>query len=89
VDLPQGAFAIEDRRPEALRFLHIYRVRPPPYITCPLCSRFFTVLCRIESGVIYSVSVLIYLILGAIPSTVIVQDPVIEMLAQMVVCCVP
>jgi hypothetical protein len=38
----------------------------------------------IESGVIYSVSVLIYLILGAIPSTVIVQDPVIEMLAQMV-----
>jgi hypothetical protein len=33
--------------------------------------------------------VLIYLILGAIPSTVIVQDPVIEMLAQMVVCRVP
>jgi hypothetical protein len=89
VDLPQGAFAIKDRRPEALRFLHIYRVRRPPYITYPLCSRFSIVLCRIESGVIYSVSVLIYLILGAIPSTVIVQDPVIEMLAQMVVCRVP
>ncbi|KAJ7751567.1 hypothetical protein B0H14DRAFT_432506 [Mycena olivaceomarginata] len=45
---------------------------------------FFIVLCRIESGVIYSVSVLIYLILGVIPSAVIVQDPVIEMRAQMV-----
>ncbi|KAJ7354434.1 hypothetical protein DFH08DRAFT_854840 [Mycena albidolilacea] len=38
----------------------------------------------VESGVIYSVSVLMYLILGAIPSAVIVQDPVVEMLAQVV-----
>ncbi|KAJ6594685.1 hypothetical protein B0H19DRAFT_1096454 [Mycena capillaripes] len=38
----------------------------------------------IESGVIYSVSVLTYLILGAIPSASIVQEPVMEMLAQVV-----
>jgi hypothetical protein len=38
----------------------------------------------VESGVIYSVSVLIYLILGAIPSASIVQEPVMEMLAQVV-----
>jgi len=38
----------------------------------------------VESGVIYSVSVLIYLILGAIPSANIVQEPVMEMLAQVV-----
>lgn len=41
--------------------------------------------CRVESGVIYSAGVLTYLILGAIPSTLVAQDPVVEMLAQVVV----
>ncbi|KAJ6526930.1 hypothetical protein DFH09DRAFT_1285751 [Mycena vulgaris] len=38
----------------------------------------------IESGVIYSASVLTYLILGAIPGTEVVQEPLLEMLAQVV-----
>ncbi|KAJ7860324.1 hypothetical protein B0H13DRAFT_1901023 [Mycena leptocephala] len=38
----------------------------------------------VESGVIYSASVLTYLILGAIPSVRIVQEPVLEVLAQVV-----
>ncbi|KAJ7438208.1 hypothetical protein B0H11DRAFT_2293977 [Mycena galericulata] len=38
----------------------------------------------IESGVIYSASVLVYLILGAIPSALVMQDPIVEMLAQVV-----
>ncbi|KAJ7140925.1 hypothetical protein C8R44DRAFT_762099 [Mycena epipterygia] len=38
----------------------------------------------VESGVIYSASVLAYLILGAIPSASIVQEPIMQMLAQVV-----
>ncbi|KAJ6616334.1 hypothetical protein B0H10DRAFT_1399638 [Mycena sp. CBHHK59/15] len=38
----------------------------------------------VESGVIYSASVLTYLILGAIPSASVVQNPIVEMLAQVV-----
>jgi len=38
----------------------------------------------VESGIIYSLGVMIYLILGAIPSTAVVQNPVVEMLAQVV-----
>ncbi|KAJ7836615.1 hypothetical protein B0H13DRAFT_1120689 [Mycena leptocephala] len=38
----------------------------------------------VESGVIYSASVLTYLILGAIPSVSIVQEPVMQVLAQVV-----
>ncbi|KAJ6563609.1 hypothetical protein DFH09DRAFT_1158494 [Mycena vulgaris] len=38
----------------------------------------------VESGVIYSASVLAYLILGAIPSAEVVQNPVVEMLGQLV-----
>ncbi|KAJ7671203.1 hypothetical protein B0H17DRAFT_195558 [Mycena rosella] len=38
----------------------------------------------VESGVIYSASVLAYLILGAIPSASIVQEPIFEMLGQIV-----
>ncbi|KAJ6593090.1 hypothetical protein B0H19DRAFT_1010442 [Mycena capillaripes] len=40
------------------------------------CSR------AVESGVIYSATVLAYLILGAIPSASIVQEPIFEMLTQ-------
>jgi hypothetical protein len=39
----------------------------------------------VESGVIYSAAVLTYLILGAIPSAEVVQNPIVEMLAQLVV----
>jgi len=38
----------------------------------------------VESGVIYSAAVLTYLILGAIPSAEVVQNPIVEMLAQLV-----
>ncbi|KAJ7104612.1 hypothetical protein C8R44DRAFT_333510 [Mycena epipterygia] len=38
----------------------------------------------VESGVIYSASVLAYLIFGAIPSASIVQEPIMQMLAQVV-----
>jgi len=38
----------------------------------------------VESGVIYSASVLTYLILGAIPSASVAQNPIVEMLAQLV-----
>ncbi|KAJ7879056.1 hypothetical protein B0H14DRAFT_2710377 [Mycena olivaceomarginata] len=38
----------------------------------------------VESGVIYSVGLLAYLILGAIPFTLVAQDPTVEMLAQLV-----
>ncbi|KAJ7319347.1 hypothetical protein DFH08DRAFT_390918 [Mycena albidolilacea] len=38
----------------------------------------------VESGVIYSVGLLAYLILGAIPSTLVAQDPTVDMLAQLV-----
>ncbi|KAJ7138066.1 hypothetical protein C8R44DRAFT_766767 [Mycena epipterygia] len=38
----------------------------------------------VESGVIYSASVLTYLILGAIPSASVAQNPVVEMLGQLV-----
>jgi hypothetical protein len=39
----------------------------------------------VESGVMYSAAVSTYLILGAIPSASIVQEPVMEMLTQLVV----
>ncbi|KAJ7154137.1 hypothetical protein C8R46DRAFT_1118781 [Mycena filopes] len=38
----------------------------------------------VESGAIYSLAVLMYLILGAIPSTVVAQQPSVEMLSQVV-----
>jgi hypothetical protein len=47
--------------------------------------------CRVESGVLYSGTVLAYLILGAIPSASIVQEPIFEMLTQVMVgrCSIP
>ncbi|KAJ7453171.1 hypothetical protein FB451DRAFT_1520346 [Mycena latifolia] len=38
----------------------------------------------VESGVMYSAAVLTYLILGAIPSAEVVQNPIVEMLSQVV-----
>ncbi|KAJ7031274.1 hypothetical protein C8F04DRAFT_1111439 [Mycena alexandri] len=38
----------------------------------------------VESGAIYSLAVLMYLVLGAIPSTVVAQQPSVEMLTQVV-----
>ncbi|KAJ7441595.1 hypothetical protein B0H11DRAFT_2204682 [Mycena galericulata] len=66
---------------------HAPTSRQTPRSEVWLAYRSFNLLlmqCRIESGVIYSASVLVYLILGVIPSALVMQDPIVEMLAQVV-----
>jgi hypothetical protein len=83
VDLSPGTGIFEDGCSTAICILHIHPVR---LLYLYLGHAYSYFIHRVESGVIYSASVLTYLILGAIPSVSIVQEPVLAVLAQVVVC---
>ncbi|KAJ7744645.1 hypothetical protein B0H16DRAFT_1857432, partial [Mycena metata] len=49
----------------------------------PRCAATLAIMChRIDSGALYSVSVLTYLIVDAIPAVAILTEPLFQMLAQ-------